>query len=294
MEDFLKELGIDKLDESQQTALTEKINNIIDIRVSEKCSEVISEEKENLLVEYEAKFDEYKNDITSKFSDFVDSILTEEMDIPEKIYEFAKYGELYKDVIDQLKVKLAIDEGVLNDEVKSLLKEAKTEILSLKKEYNDVMAKNIELAEDVKTLSSHVYLIEKCKGLTEFQARKVMSILEGVTNKKEIDSKFNIIIEEMDVTVSSEQQTDNDMETFTCKECGYVGTAGLDDTGKKVCPKCGAAVEDIANVNQADDFGQGQMEVDTNTPLLDTNESADETFNENIKRWAKILKENKI
>jgi hypothetical protein len=50
------------------------------------------------------------------------------MTIPDKVLEYARKGELYSDLIEQFKVRLGVDEGLLDEEVKALLKEAKTEI----------------------------------------------------------------------------------------------------------------------------------------------------------------------
>ncbi|MFA5396962.1 MAG: hypothetical protein WC346_13215, partial [Methanogenium sp.] len=95
IDEIKKILGINTLDEAQQTLLTEKLEMMIDVKAQEKSESILSEEKERLVEEYEAKFEEYKKDITSKFSDFVDSVLDEELEIPEKVLEFAKIGETY-------------------------------------------------------------------------------------------------------------------------------------------------------------------------------------------------------
>ncbi|NIQ07682.1 MAG: hypothetical protein GWO20_18795, partial [Candidatus Korarchaeota archaeon] len=108
------------------------LTTIIDTKANEiaesKVEEALVSEKEKLVEEFEEKFEDYKEDVTSKFSNFVDGILEEEMVIPEKIVRYARLGELYEDLIDQFKVRLAIDEGLLDAEVKGMLGEAKEEI----------------------------------------------------------------------------------------------------------------------------------------------------------------------
>ncbi len=194
LDDITKLLGIDVLNEEQQKQVIDKINDIIDIKVKEKLDEAITEEKENLISLYEEKFEEYKKDITEKFSNFVDSILEEELVIPEKIEKFAKKGELYDDLIEQFKLRIAVDEGTLDEEARKLLKEARDEILNLQEQLNDQYEKNLALESDVVDFAAEIYKREKCEGLTEEKRDMVMSLLEDVKTKNDIDRKFDIIV----------------------------------------------------------------------------------------------------
>lgn len=194
----LEMLGADKIDESKQAEIQEVLNTIIEAKASEiangKVEASLNEEKEKLVEEFEKKFEDYKEDVTSKFSNFVDSILEEEMVIPEKIVRYARLGELYEDLIDQFKVRLAIDEGLLDGEVKSMLGEAKEEIVTLRASVNELTGQKLTLEKDARDLATHVYLRKKCDGLTESQKSSVMNILDGAS-KDEIDRKFKIVVE---------------------------------------------------------------------------------------------------
>ena len=195
MDKIFEMLGLEKLDEEVQTQVQEKLTDIIDIKAKELSEGVIAEEKEKLIEEYENKFEEYKNDITSKFSNFVDSVLEEELTIPENIVEYAHKGELYTDLIEQFKVRLAIDEGILDDEVKSLLKEAKDEIINLKEDLNAKQSVELEQQKDLQEMAAALYLRKKSDGLTEAQKTKIFSVLENITEKTEIDRKFDLLME---------------------------------------------------------------------------------------------------
>jgi hypothetical protein len=70
--------------------------------------------------------------------------LMSEMTIPDKVLEYARKGELYADLIEQFKVRLGVDEGLLDEEVKSLLKEAKTEIQNLEVNLMKPLQKNLK------------------------------------------------------------------------------------------------------------------------------------------------------
>ncbi len=300
MKDIMKLLNVDKLDESQQITIKEKLEDIIDVKARERADSILSEEKKTLVEEYEVKFEDYKKDITSKFSNFVDSVLDEELKIPEKVLKFAKLGEQYNELIEQFKVKLAIDEGVLSDEVKTLLKEAKDEILSTKEELNKVLAKNMELEEDAKEMASHIYLRKKCDGLTESQRTKVISLLGDIKSVQEIDKKFKIIMEELEPG-TEEPAAEAVTNANVCPSCGAVATPQGEETIIN-CPKCGAKMKDVADVDKAEEMGQGQTQVtdppeaagEADVPEPEKLGESKSYFDANISSWLKILKENKI
>lgn len=195
LDKILEMLGVDKLDESKQTEVQEKLQTIIETKVDEKVKEKEETLKEELTEQFEQKFEDYKTDITEKFSNFLDEVIEEEMKIPEKIKEYARKGELYSDVMETLKVRMGIDEGVLDDETKSLIKESRDEISKLTDQVNSLTSENMEMKKDAKELSAGLYLREKCEGLPFKQKEKIISLLEGITSKEEIDKKFDVLAE---------------------------------------------------------------------------------------------------
>jgi len=305
VEDILKLLNVEKLDESQQSLIKEKIEDMIDVKSRERADSILAEEKKTLVEEYEVKFDDYKKDITSKFSNFVDSVLDEELKIPEKVMKYAKLGEGYGELIEQFKIKLAIDEGVLDAEVKSLLKEAKEEIVKTRKDLNEAIAKNITLEEDAKEMATHIYLRKKCDGLTEAQKSRVFSILGDVKTVAEIDKKFPILVEELEGIEQSFQTTivTPDAEATTnaniCPKCGAVATPKGDETIIN-CPVCGALMKDAAEMDKAEEMGQGTTELTTpeevsgNADVPEKNVMESKWLEGNKAAWLKVLKENKI
>jgi len=195
MDKILELLGADKLNEDTQNDLKEKLQTIVEVEAKKLSDSKIDETKKTLVEEYEDKFNEYKEDITLKFSNFVDNVLEQELVIPEKIMEYAKKGELYHDLIEQFKVRLSVDEGLLDEEIKGLLKEAKEEIVTLRQKSDDNIKENLDLQKDAQEMAAQLYLHDKCKGLTESQKETMFSILSGITDKEEIDRKFDVVKE---------------------------------------------------------------------------------------------------
>lgn len=294
----LAALQADKLDESAQTDIKEKLTTLIEVKaaeiVSEKVSDAITVEKERLTEELETKFETYKEDITSKFSNFVDSVLEEEVRIPAKVMEFAKYGELYHDLIEQFKLRLAIDEGVLNDEVRGLLKEAKDEILSLKKTVNESTKKTIELEKDAQDMAAHIYLRKKCDGLTEAKKQRVINILGDETIKESIDKKFKVIIESMDPDDDPDDDEDdkkNETEELECPECGTKATVKED--GDTKCPECGAEMKSCNDEckpkkgNKVEE-GKGHSEVKSVEKKVITESNS--AWSQQMAQWTNLVK----
>ena len=279
----LELLGADKLDESTQTELSDKIADIIEIKAKELSQEQLDETKNALIEEYETKFDEYKDDITEKFSNFVDGVLENELTIPDEIVEFARKGQLYNDLIEQFKVRLGVDQGLLDEETKSILGEAKDEIVKLRNSSDETIRENLELRSDAQELAAQVYLYQKCEGLTEAQRLHVFSILEGITDKEEIDRKFEIIKES---------------ERFDPVEIGNKeGQKAIDKSKKKSDPKKreGEVQEDD------DESGEGKAVIEQDDEDDEEKkkkkkemDEANNPFTEYKNSYLEVLKESKV
>jgi hypothetical protein len=269
MDKLLEMLGVQKLDEQEQEAIKEKLNTLIELKAKEAVDEMLQAEKDKLIERYEEKFDAYKEDITTKFSNFVDDILESEMAIPEKVLEYARKGELYSDLIEQFKVRLGVDEGLLDEEVKALLKEAKKEIQDLRKQLDDTIAEKLEVKGDAQDLASQLYVRKKCDGMTVEQSTHVMAMLEGVKDKAEIDRKFDIIVEAYGNGNGNDEDDDDE-----------------DDDKKK-------KKKDKKDMKESNEDGKGQV-ITEDDDLNKVNEDDESPFGQHLKHYLNVLKENKV
>ena len=195
MKDILAMLNLGNLNEEAINALSEKINSIIDLKVHEKVQEKETQIKEEILELYEDKFETYKEEITEKFSNFVDEVLNEELVIPEHILEYAKKGELYFDLIEQFKTRFIIDEGHISDEVKSLLKEARDEIMSLKSKLNETISESLDNEAELNQLKIKNFIMEKTESLPYDKAVTIREMFEDEKNFDRVYSKIDSLIE---------------------------------------------------------------------------------------------------
>jgi hypothetical protein len=250
MNKIFEMLGIEKLDEAKQDKLKETLQTVIDTKAVEiaegKVESILSGKKEELVEEYEDKFNSYKEEITEKFSNFVDDIVEKEMVIPENVIKYAHLGELYEGLIEQFKVRLAIDEGMIDGETKSMLKEAKDEIEALRSKLDEAKGKELNLESDTSKMAAHIYLRQKCDGLVEAQKKYVLDILGDETIKESIDKKFDTVIESMKLKLSvkeadDKEEKDGDVTEMTCPECG--ATATIKEGDDNECPECGTKMD---------------------------------------------------
>ena len=285
MDKILILLGADKLNEDTQNQLKEKLTAIIEIEAKKLLEISLDEEKTKLVEEYENKFEVYKTDITGKFSNFIDTILEDELTIPDPILEFAKKGQLYNDLIEQFKIRIGVDQGLLDEEVKGLLKEAKDEIIGLRNNADAAIAKELELKEDAQNMAAELYLYKKCEGLTESQRKQVFDILGGVADINEIDRKFEIISdsERFDPVPNGDAEADK----------------ALKASKKKGDPKKGEdQVQEQEEEDEEEDEdkkkkGKGKSEVEDN---MEENKLTEDNspFASFKKQYLSVLKENKF
>ena len=293
MDKLLELLGANKLNEDDQTQVKERLETLIEIKGQELSAGKLQEAKEQLVESYESKFEDYKEDITSKFSNFVDSVLEEEMIIPDKILEYAKKGELYHDLIEQFKIRLSVDEGLLDEEVKGLLKEAKDEILKLRGDMDGIISENLEVKQDATELAAELYLRRKCDGLTESQKKRVLEMLSGITDRSEIDRKFQFVLEaggedeeeeeekEEKEEKEEEEDEDEDDEDMDEGDAPTFEKGKKPDFGKKDKKKKGKGKVDSSDDEDEDEKNESLQE-------------SDSPFRQHLDQYVQVLREGKV
>ena len=284
MEKIFEMLGLEKLDESKQADLKETLKTVIDVKATElaesKVEGLLETEKDKLKEEYEGKFDEYRDGLTSKFSNFVDTVLDEEMVIPENIVKWAKQGELYHELVEQFKTRLAIDEGMISGEVRGMLKEAKEEIETLRAKVDEATGTNLDLEQDASEMAAQLYVREKCDGLTESQKKHVITLMGDEIIKENIDKKFSIILNTMGVVNESEGEDDEKKDDdkkedekvyeMTCESCG--NKASIKEEKEEMdCPKCGKSMK-------AGKVEEGHSVVETKQELMNEDSTPWDTY----------------
>jgi hypothetical protein len=217
---------LDDLVKKVETTVETQVKAGVELAKEEITADMEKEKgewREAEIQKLEEQFEEYKETIVSKFSDFVDQVITEEIEIPERVKEFARKGQIYEPIIEEFKTKIAIDQGLIDEEVKSILKEAKDKIIELEDKHNETYGANLELREELSKSKVKAYLLEKCDELTLDQKSFVKKVLGDADSVEEIDEKFDIVLEQADLkSPMSGKHTE-----------GTKGPGGDDDAAKK-------------------------------------------------------------
>lgn len=271
-------------------ALSEDLEREYKTKAEEQAKEIakgviepiVEEAREELINEYEEKFEEYRDGMISKFSNFVDSVLEEELSIPDYIVEYARKGELYSDLIDQFKIRIGIDESVLDEEARDLLKEARSEIQNLRGQLDETTGKLLEVQSDAHALAAHVHLRKKCDGLTESQKNRVLGLIGDVTDISTINEKFNYIKEnllvEEDIQVKKEDKVEEEIKC-KCPECGKETSIKEGKCSLYNCSEC-----ETVKLVSADEKVEEKVNEKSDAPK----------FDKYINEYLTILKSNKI
>lgn len=255
------------LDQSIVQELQQLVNEIVDTKVDmvaaqkvqEALNPTIEDAKRQLADDYANKFEDYKLDTATKFSNFCDEVFDAELSIPEDIKEWAYKGQRYADLIEQIRARVIVDEGGVNAEVASTLQEARDEITKLRNELNMQISENVSMKDKyeevlleskakIEELASHVYISEKCEGLTTANRSKIMNLLKGETDTAKIDERYEFIIKnvinEDPGTPLGNEQTPFQQEVeqkCMCPSCGKIVTI-TDGNGTSCemikCPDC--------------------------------------------------------
>jgi len=253
-----------EVDKEALDEVVKKAQTLVDARVKDQ-TETIREEIQNQVNEenekwkeeqiqvFEEKYEEYKETMTSKFSEFVDHVISEEIKIPEKVREYARKGQIYEPIIEEFKSKIAVDQGLIDEEVKSLLSEARDKIVELQGKYDETFGESLELSERLRKAEVKAHLLEKCEELTLEQRKFMVRVLSDAESVEEVDEKFETILEQ-----------------------GY-GVGGEKMEGKKTEGTVGPADDDAKKKSKGFETAKGTKKEKAKEPS-DKSQSDDETM----------------
>ncbi len=136
----------------------------------------------------EEQFETANDIIQDKCEKLISEFFSETLDLPKKIKKYAQIGMRYSGFINRLKTRVAIDEMVVDEEIKELFQMAKAEIQSLRREKSAILRDTAQTRKDIKNFKIQLYANEQIDLLkTENQKRKAKQLVEGANSKNKID-----------------------------------------------------------------------------------------------------------
>ena len=171
------------------------------------------------------------------------------------------------------------------------------EIEDLRESLDESKGKTLELEKDTAKMAAHIYVRQKCDGLTEAQKKQVIDLLDGIIVKEDIDRKFDIILESLKVKINEEDDEEEDDDdddkgdektvNAECPECGNKETVKEGDDMK--CPECGTKMK-----ADKEEDGKGNAEADKDEKEKDDKVDESKTaFDAWQEVWAGMIKEDK-
>lgn len=159
-------------------------------KLAESFDQKLTQFKEADIIKLEEK-------VATTVGKFVEGML-EDVKPETAIVNEAKLKQ-YESSFDQLKKFMCLTEASINDDIQSAIKSADSEISSLKKEKDQLIAEKIELRNKLKKVEAIELLESKIKGL----APKKRAFLKQMFNEStvtEIEEKFEEAVTAFDVT----------------------------------------------------------------------------------------------
>jgi len=190
LEDVLKE------SKSEIESLQEEIVKIKDVTL-----ETVKEEVES-----------YKEDLVEKLDSFLESELVNL--VPQEIIESAAKVGIYEPLIEGVKSMFSEKNIDLDSEGFGILKDAKSEIVGLRDDYNKAISEKVELEKKAEELLAHYVLEQKCEGLMPEQKAKVKSLFKG-DSVDTIEEKFESV---RDLIIESKDETSDDESVAVVEE----------------------------------------------------------------------------
>lgn len=147
----------------------------------------------------EKDHEQFKDKLSDATAKTINEIIEEDLTIPDKVMKFASKGELYDDLIKQFKIRMSVEEGMIDEPVKKLLKEAKEEIIKLRANIQKTKTSTAMIKEDIKEMDAQIYAYEKIELLENDNLKKrAKKLTEGTKSKDTIDTILEQIVKEID------------------------------------------------------------------------------------------------
>ena len=169
----------------------EKDSSITELRdVLKEAKEEIVSLRGNKAEEVKKIVKEHKEFLTSKINKFLELKL--ESTFPKSLLEAQAKLETFEPLVEGIKGAFSSKGIELDSKGHKLLKSAKSEIKGLRQRTNEETAKRIKLEEATEKLLGKYALMEKMKGLTDSQQKRITEMFKGESYDV-INEKFNTV-----------------------------------------------------------------------------------------------------
>jgi len=193
----------------------QKLLTVIDEDHSKKLQKVVKRIDEDHAAKFKKVINHYEKLLKEEAGKFKDSLVNEisnyvelyiDQAIPMKKIAEACENTQAKNIINEMKKLLAIDEEFVNENVREALEDGKSTITNLHKELNEAVKENVKLNQQLKSVKADLILEQKTQHMDE----KKRNYVRRVLNEKSPDyitENFDYIVEMFDRNEEEEAET---------------------------------------------------------------------------------------
>ncbi|MCD4693300.1 MAG: hypothetical protein K8R79_10325 [Calditrichales bacterium] len=154
-----------------------------------------------MLERIEKDYERFKDKLTDTTAKTINEIFEEDLQLSENVRKWAYKGKLYDNIIQQFKIRISVDDCLMDEQALSLLREAKGTILNLRSNIAKAKNSTAMVKDDIKTMRKQLYIYKRLDEMkiNNLNQHKIKTILlEGdIDNlsEYEIDKKINLLLE---------------------------------------------------------------------------------------------------
>jgi len=174
----------------------QKVVKKIDEDHTEKLKQVISR-YEKMIKEEASSF---RNQLVDEISNYIDLYI--DKTIPVKQIAEASENTQAKNILNEMKKLLSIDEEFITSNIKEALEEGREKINTLHKELNEAVKTNVKINQELKSVKADLILEQKTKHMNDTKKAYVAKML--------VDKSPEYITENFDYVVEMFERAEND------------------------------------------------------------------------------------
>ena len=204
-----------KKQNTDHAAKLQKLLTVIDEDHSGKLQKVVKRIDEDHAVKFKKVINHYEKLLKEEAGKFKDSLVNEisnyvelyiDQAIPAKQIAEACENTQAKNIINEMKKLLAIDEEYVTENVREALEDGKSAITNLHKELNEAVKENVKLNQQLKSAKADLILEQKTQHMEEKKSKFVRRLLND-KSPEYITENFDYVVEMFDRNEDEEAET---------------------------------------------------------------------------------------
>jgi len=197
-EDHSKKLEalLEQIDEDHSKKLQKVVKKIDEDHV-EKLQQIVERYESMMKTEAEG----FRNQLVDEISNYME-LYIDKM-IPMKQIAEATENAQAKNIVEEIKKLVSIDEEFITNNIKEALEEGREKINTLHKELNEAVKENVKLNQNLKSVKADLILEQKTKNMPAQKKNYIVKMLDS-KSPEYITENFDYVVEMFEKAESDE------------------------------------------------------------------------------------------